>query len=141
MSDPINHPAHYARSAVEPINAIEAWELGFHLGNAVKYLARAGHKGDALEDLKKARWYLDREIERRVKAGASDQPPVAEASAAERDPHDLLLLAEDVAASLRRGEVDPRDFALMLRGEDNVEALEEVAEAVGQVLRKTRRFP
>jgi hypothetical protein len=58
----VNHPAHYTRGGVEVIDAIEAWELGFRLGNAVKYIARAGHKGDALEDLKKGRWYLDREI-------------------------------------------------------------------------------
>ena len=60
--DPILHPAHYTFSAIEVIDAIEAWELGFHLGNAVKYIARAGRKGDQLQDLKKARWYLDREI-------------------------------------------------------------------------------
>ena len=61
--DAINHPHYYAGLAVEPINAIEAWELGFHLGHAVKYLARAGRKtSDCLEDLKKARWYLDRKI-------------------------------------------------------------------------------
>jgi len=61
--DPIN-PKHYTDSAVEPIVAIEAWNLGFCLGNAVKYIARAGRKGDRLEDLRKARWYLDREIAR-----------------------------------------------------------------------------
>ncbi len=62
--DPINQPAHYTSGAVEVIDAIEAWELGFRLGNAVKYIARAGKKDPAkvLEDLKKARWYLDREI-------------------------------------------------------------------------------
>jgi len=63
-ADPINHPAHYTFSAVEPIDVIEAWQLGFHLGNAVKYIARAERKGACLEDLKKARWYLDREIGR-----------------------------------------------------------------------------
>jgi fatty acid-binding protein DegV len=64
-SDPVNHPAHYAQSGLEPITAIDAWELGFSLGCAVKYIARAEHKGTPLEDLKKARWYLDHEIERR----------------------------------------------------------------------------
>lgn len=63
-TDPINHPAHYTFSAIEVIDAIEAWELGFHLGNAIKYIARAGRKGSKLNDLKKARWYLDREIGR-----------------------------------------------------------------------------
>lgn len=62
MSDVINKPAHYTRGGVETIDAIEAWGLGFRLGNCVKYLSRAGHKGDRLEDLKKARWYLEREI-------------------------------------------------------------------------------
>ena len=63
-TDPINHPAHYTFSAIEVIDVIEAWELGFHLGNVVKYVARAGRKGSKLDDLKKARWYLDREISR-----------------------------------------------------------------------------
>lgn len=62
MSDPINHLPHYAGTAHEPIDVIEAWGLGFHLGNVVKYIARAGKKGAALEDLRKARWYLDRYI-------------------------------------------------------------------------------
>lgn len=61
--DPVNQPAHYTRSTIEPIAVIEAWGLGFHLGNAVKYIARAGHKGDTLEDLEKARWYLNRAID------------------------------------------------------------------------------
>ena len=64
MNDPIGKPRHYTFSRVEVIDAIEAWELGFHLGNDVKYVARAAHKGQRLEDLKKARWYLDREIQR-----------------------------------------------------------------------------
>ena len=66
MSDPVNHPPHYggADNPYEAIKVIEAWGLGFHIGNVVKYLARAGRKGAAVEDLKKARWYLDREITR-----------------------------------------------------------------------------
>jgi len=65
-AEAVNHPAHYAASGVEPITAIEAWGLGFCLGNTVKYIARAGRKDPTklVEDLKKARWYLDREIER-----------------------------------------------------------------------------
>lgn len=63
--DLINHPPHYtfAGSTYEVIKVIEAWDLGFHLGNAVKYIARTGKKDDALSDLKKARWYLDRKIQ------------------------------------------------------------------------------
>ena len=65
--DPVDHPPHYgsADNPYEAIKVIEAWELGFCLGSTIKYLARAGKKGDALEDLEKARWYLDREIQRR----------------------------------------------------------------------------
>lgn len=62
--DEVNHPSHYTHGAVETIDAIEAWQLGFHLGNCVKYISRSDHKGTKLSDLKKARWYLDREISR-----------------------------------------------------------------------------
>lgn len=64
-SDIINHPPHYTATSIEPIDVIEAWGLGFHLGNCLKYLARCELKGRPLEDLEKARWYLDREIARR----------------------------------------------------------------------------
>ena len=62
--DAVNHPSHYtyAGDAYECIKVLEAWGLGLHLGNCVKYICRAGRKGDALEDLRKARWYLDRYI-------------------------------------------------------------------------------
>lgn len=60
----VNHPAHYNTGRIEVIDAIEDWRLGFCLGNAVKYIARAAHKGHELEDLKKAAWYLQREIAR-----------------------------------------------------------------------------
>ncbi len=70
MSDPISHPPHYTFSQVEVIDAIEAWELGYHLGNVVKYVARAPHKGRRLEDLQKAQWYLQREIQRQRKESA-----------------------------------------------------------------------
>ena len=66
--DNVNHPSHYNFGKYEVIDAIEDWGLGFNLGNAVKYIARADHKGNALEDLKKAAWYLQREIEREQKA-------------------------------------------------------------------------
>lgn len=61
--DIVNHPPHYkAASGMEAIDVIQAFELGFLRGNAVKYLLRAGKKGDAVTDLKKARWYIDRAI-------------------------------------------------------------------------------
>lgn len=60
--DGVNHPAHYNAGRIEVIDAIEDWSLGFHEGNVVKYVARAKYKGNQLEDLKKAKWYLDRRI-------------------------------------------------------------------------------
>lgn len=70
MNDPVNNPSHYTYSKYETIDVIEAWGLGFCLGNTVKYISRAGKKSNALEDLKKARWYLDREIANLEKANA-----------------------------------------------------------------------
>lgn len=63
-ADPVAHPAHYTQGGVEVIDAIEAWALNFRLGNAVKYIARAGKKDPAKlrEDLQKAKWYLEREL-------------------------------------------------------------------------------
>jgi hypothetical protein len=60
----IDYPAHYGGkdNPYEAIKIIRALNLGFSLGNTFKYIARAGKKGDRLEDLKKARWYLDEEI-------------------------------------------------------------------------------
>ena len=60
----VHHPAHYNSGTIEVIDAIEDWELGFHLGNAVKYIARARRKERSLyaEDLKKAIWYLQRAL-------------------------------------------------------------------------------
>lgn len=61
----INHPDYYKGSGIEAIDVIEAWNLDFCLGNTVKYIARCGKKSDkVVEDLKKAAWYLNREIER-----------------------------------------------------------------------------
>ena len=64
MADKIDHPPHYTAhpSGVECIDIVEAFN--FNIGNAMKYLWRAGLKGDADADLQKARWYIDREIER-----------------------------------------------------------------------------
>lgn len=64
VKDAVNHPPHYAELQPEPIDVIEGWRLPFHLGNTIKYISRAGRKtADALTDLKKSRWYLDRYIE------------------------------------------------------------------------------
>lgn len=67
MSDSVNHPSHYNAGSIEVIDAIEDWRLGFHAGNVIKYVARSGHKGSEVEDLKKARWYLDRLIKLKEK--------------------------------------------------------------------------
>jgi hypothetical protein len=64
VAEAVNHPSHYlAESGIEVIDAIDAWGLGFCEGNVVKYVARARHKGRELEDLKKARWYLEHAIQ------------------------------------------------------------------------------
>lgn len=68
----VNHPSHYSSTKYEPIDVIEDWGLNFHLGNTVKYIARCGKKDDAIQDLRKARWYLDREITRREKEAISN---------------------------------------------------------------------
>lgn len=64
MSDVVSHPTHYTRGKIEVIDFIVDQQLGFCLGNAVKYVCRAGHKAgsDDVEDLRKAVWYLSREI-------------------------------------------------------------------------------
>lgn len=66
--DKINHPSWYTDGKYETIDAIESWKMDYHLGNAVKYLSRAGKKDSALDDLKKARWYVAREMENRKHA-------------------------------------------------------------------------
>lgn len=66
-SERVDHPSHYhADSGREVIDIIEAWQLNFNRGNALKYLARAGHKDPAreAEDLRKALWYIKRELQR-----------------------------------------------------------------------------
>ncbi len=65
MTDPVNHPPHYAQGEIEHITYLDdrGWTKGFCLGNASKYLHRAEHKGKELEDLKKAAWYLNHYIQ------------------------------------------------------------------------------
>lgn len=64
MADAVNHPDHYGGgdNPYEVIKVIEAWGLGFNLENTVKYIGRAGKKDNLVQDLEKARFYLDREI-------------------------------------------------------------------------------
>ena len=60
----VNHPSHYNMGKYEVIDVIEDWNLNFNLGNAVKYISRAGHKDDIVQDLRKSLWYIEREIQR-----------------------------------------------------------------------------
>ena len=62
--DMVNHPQHYVGHGIEPIEFIESHNLNFNLGSAVKYIARAPYKGKELEDLKKAKWFIEREIKK-----------------------------------------------------------------------------
>lgn len=66
MNDNVNHPKHYNTGTIEVIDYIEDKNLGFNLGNAVKYISRSGVKDPSktVEDLEKACWYVKREIER-----------------------------------------------------------------------------
>ena len=63
ITDNVINPPYYKRGGIESIEIEEAWELGYKLGNVLKYILRAGKKGDRLKDLKKAQWHLDREIQ------------------------------------------------------------------------------
>ena len=65
-NDNVNHPSHYTVGNIEVIDVIENYKLGYHLGNAIKYILRAGRKDPNKyeEDLQKAIWYLNREIEK-----------------------------------------------------------------------------
>lgn len=74
MSDPVNHPAHYTShpSGVECLDVVR--HMGFNLGNAIKYIWRADLKGAAVQDLEKARFYIDDEIRKRKSAISSAEP-------------------------------------------------------------------
>ena len=61
--DSVNHPKHYNTGSIEVIDAILDWKLDFCLGNAIKYIARCNYKNNKVEDLKKAIFYINREIE------------------------------------------------------------------------------
>lgn len=84
MSDPVNHPQHYTFGKYEVIDVLEDWfatdPLLWQVG---KYLARAGRKGDVLEDLKKARWYLDRKISK-LEESQQTEPVASKITAAEQ---------------------------------------------------------
>jgi len=93
VSDPVHNPSHYKSGGIEVIDVIEAFELNFRLANVIKYVLRAGRKDDLLQDLEKAAWYLDREIDKlyeqaeaeEVAADAADASAVACADKQEYD--------------------------------------------------------
>jgi len=62
MTDLVNHPDHYKVGGIETIDFIEAKRLNYNMGNAVKYISRAEHKGNKRQDLEKAIWYINREL-------------------------------------------------------------------------------
>ena len=95
VNDPINHPAHYTSGTIEVIDFVEDQGFGFHLGNAVKYISRAGKKDPAktVEDLKKAVWYINRYIGLIEKAERSSP-----------DKADTPSLTNDLSAALIRAE-------------------------------------
>lgn len=77
MSDNIKHPSHYAEGRkFEPVDVIRDWGLNFNLGNAVKYLSRAGRKDDIVQDLKKAQEYIQFEIDAIEAERAKEKKPV-----------------------------------------------------------------
>ena len=75
VNDPVNHPSHYTDGKIEVIDFIEDKKLGYHLGNAVKYISRAGKKDPAkeIEDLQKAVWYINRKIEKLMEGDKTDE--------------------------------------------------------------------
>jgi len=64
MKEQVNNPDHYKANGMEAIDVIDAYELNFNLGNAIKYILRANKKGNKKVDLEKAVWYLNREIDK-----------------------------------------------------------------------------
>lgn len=75
----VNHPPHYGGDTVyETIKVIEAWDLGFCLGNVVKYISRAGKKDNEIQELKKAEWYLKRRIEKLEREVITFSEPIKE---------------------------------------------------------------
>ncbi len=105
MSDAVNHPAYYNRGSVEVIDFIEDWRLDFSMGSFVKYISRAGHKKDAVEDLKKAKWYICRFVDHPSEPmpdewGTYDWREFAESQGCDQE----LCVAMDIAHKIYRGD-------------------------------------
>lgn len=100
----VNHPAHYGGDTVyETIKVIEAWSLGFCLGNAIKYISRAGNKPGAqrTEDLGKAAWYLQREISGGIESAVDEQMMIF---SLERENTQLVRRVDELEAALLHQE-------------------------------------
>lgn len=98
MPDAVNHPKHYqGKGGLEPVDVTEAFDLSFHLGNANKYICRAGKKGDPAEDLSKAIWYIVRELRHKYKcvATVSEGGEVTLHKTAEQFAVDIVGLMKD----------------------------------------------
>lgn len=100
-NDIINHPDHYTAGGIEVIDFIEAKRLNYHRGNAVKYIARAGKKAPEkeVEDLRKAAWYLNREIDRITPEEAKEAQ-----KAEQRD--ELIAIIREALPNVAEDDVD-----------------------------------
>lgn len=133
MTDMINHPPHYITDAgIEAIDVIEQYGLGYHLGNAMKYLLRAGRKGDATEDLKKAAWYLARARTRRPGALLAGMQVAVE----QRHQVNAIIVAFNLSAE--RAVAVSAILLTALRGDTDKlpDAIDGAAEAVALALRE-----
>lgn len=128
--DAVEHPAHYNMGKIEVIEAIEDWQLSFHRGQVVKYVARAGRKNPEkeLEDLQKARWYLDREIARL--GGPSLQAPNVVEKTVERQLAEAAIkrlretpanVFHDAFKGAPRADIEKAITDLLIRGIDMTE--------------------
>lgn len=118
----VSHPKHYNSGKIEVIEAIEDWKLNYQRGNAVKYIARAGKKDPAkeIEDLEKARWYLNREIENLTAAKEGREPKRPN----EMNPRQMDLPLPDLTTEFpvpgaMRMEETPTEYAARLRQESS----------------------
>lgn len=99
MSETVNHPAHYQAGGIEVIEIIHRYGLDFDLGNAVKYLLRADHKGNRLDDLRKARWYVVSFHDRHLKAQIDE--PTADESTLEWNDPETIAAAKGLTGRVR----------------------------------------
>lgn len=98
--DTVNNPQHYAGTKIEVIDYIEDKGLGFHLGNVVKYVSRAGRKDKAktIEDLEKAGWYLKRYIEFLKNESKNESAEVSSTTIYTPTPNDSYIIARTISA-------------------------------------------